>query len=156
VRASRAPARSPAVVCENGPILKRHPMAIEDLPSRTFGPGDVIFRQGDNSHGEAYLVHEGSVEVRRLVDGEDRVLRTLAKGDLLGEVALFRDAPHSATAVALEETTLIAIPADRLEHMVTSNPRLAIALIRQLARMAAGDVEDPAQESGADRPRSDR
>ena len=79
-------------------------MAIEDLPSRTFGPGDVIFRQGDNSHGEAYLVHEGSVEVRRLVDGEDRVLRTLAKGNLLGEVALFRDAPHSATAVALEET----------------------------------------------------
>src|SRR5262245_66402 len=131
-------------------------MAVEDLPSRTYGPGDVIFRQGDSAAGEAYLVHEGSVEVRRLVDGEDRVLRTLAKGDLLGEVALFRDAPHSATAVALLETTLIAIPADRLENMVTANPRLAIALIRQLARMAAGDVEDSGPEGGADRPRSDR
>ena len=130
-------------------------MAVEDLPSRTFGPGEVIFRQGESAPGEAYLVHEGRVEVRRLVDGEERVLRTLAKGDLLGEVALFRDAPHSATAVALEETTLIAIPADRLEHMVTSNPRLAIALIRQLARMAAGDVEDSDHESGADRARSD-
>ena len=131
-------------------------MAVEDLPTRTFGPGEVIFRQGDSPPGEAYLVHEGSVEVRRLVDGEERVLRTLAKGDLLGEVALFRDAPHSATAVALEETTLIAIPADRLEQMVTTNPRLAIALIRQLARMAAGDVEDSGPAGGTDRPRSDR
>jgi len=131
-------------------------MVIEDLPSRTFGQGEVIFRQGDSSSGEAYLVHEGSVEVRRLVEGEDRVLRTLAKGDLLGEVALFRDAPHSATAVALEDTTLIALPADRLEHMVTTNPRLAIALIRQLARMAAGDAEDSDRETGTDRRRSGR
>src|SRR5262249_32935092 len=117
----------------------RHAMAIEDLPSRTYGRGEVIFRQGDGSSGQAHLVPGGNVGVRRRGDGEDRVLRTLAKGDLLGEVALFRDAPHSATAVALEETALIAIPADRLEQMVTTNPRLAIALIRQLARMAAGD-----------------
>ena len=84
--------------------------SISDLPSQTFAPGEVIFRQGDSPTGEAYLVHEGSVEVRRTVDGEDRVLRTLAKGDLLGEVALFREAPHSATAVALEPTTLLVIP----------------------------------------------
>jgi len=33
--------------------------------------------------------------------------------DLLGEVALFRDAPHSATAIALERVTLIVIASDR-------------------------------------------
>ena len=114
-----------------------------DLPTREFAVGDVIFRQGDDAAGEAYLVHEGRVEVRRLVDGEDRLLRTLTQGDLLGEVALFRKAPHSATATALTPTTLIAIPEDRLEDMVKTNPRLALALIRQLARMAAGDVEEP-------------
>ena len=112
--------------------------SISDLPSQTFAAGEVIFRQGDNPTGEAYLVHEGSVEVRRMVDGEDRLLRTLAHGDLLGEVALFRKAPHSATAVALQPTTLLVIAADRLEDMVQTNPGLALALIRQLARMAAG------------------
>ncbi len=35
--------------------------------------------------------------------------------------------------------TLLVIPSDRLENMVRANPRLAIALIRQLARMAGGD-----------------
>jgi CRP/FNR family transcriptional regulator, cyclic AMP receptor protein len=107
--------------------------------SRTFLPGEVMFRQGDAANGEAYLVHAGTVEVRRRVDGEERVLRILGKGDLLGEVALFRAAPHSATAVATEPVTVLVIPADRLEDMIRANPRLAIALIRQLARMAAGE-----------------
>jgi CRP-like cAMP-binding protein len=68
------------------------------------------------------------------------VLRILVRGDLLGEVALFRDAPHSATAVALERVTLIVIPSDRLENIVRTRPGLALALIRQLARMAGSEA----------------
>ena len=71
---------------------------IEDVPTRTFEPGDVIFQEGDEAQSEAYLVHEGTVEAQRQVDGHTEVLNTLGKGDLLGEVALFRDAPHSVTA----------------------------------------------------------
>ena len=113
---------------------------IADLPNETFEAGEVIFREGDDSKNEAYLVHKGAVEVRRRVDGEERVLNTLGKGDLLGEVALFRDGPHSVTAVAIDQVTLIPISAHRLEGMVLANPKLAIELIRQLARMAAGRV----------------
>ena len=113
---------------------------IADPPNETFEAGEVIFREGDDSKNEAYLVHKGAVEVRRRVDGEERVLNTLGKGDLLGEVALFRDGPHSVTAVAIDQVTLIPISAHRLEGMVLANPKLAIELIRQLARMAAGKV----------------
>jgi CRP-like cAMP-binding protein len=67
------------------------------------------------------------------------VLRTLGHGDLLGEVALFRSAPHSATAVAVESAMLVVIPEHKLEDMVRTNPTLALAIIRQLARMAAGE-----------------
>jgi CRP-like cAMP-binding protein len=115
------------------------PHQFASVPSRTFNAGDVIIRQGDHATGEVYLVHEGKVEVSRQLDGHRRILRTLVKGDLLGEVALFRDAPHSATAVAVGRVTLLVIPADRLEQMVREHPGLAIALIRQLARMAAAD-----------------
>ncbi len=107
------------------------------VPSRAFRAGEVIFRQDDAMTGEAYLVHEGKIQVRQRIDGEERVIRTLAKGDLLGEVALFRAAPHSATAVAVEAVTLLVIAADRLEEMIRAHPGLAMALIRQLARMAA-------------------
>jgi CRP-like cAMP-binding protein len=67
-------------------------------------------------------------------------LKTFVKGDLLGEVALFCDAPHSVTAIALEHVTLLVIPAHRLENMAHAIPELAIEIIRQLARMAAGKV----------------
>ena len=80
------------------------------MESRTFNTGDVIFRQGDASNDEAYQVHEGAVEVRKSEDGEERILRKLGKGDLLGEVALFRSAPHSATAIAIEPVTVLVIP----------------------------------------------
>jgi CRP-like cAMP-binding protein len=110
---------------------------IGGLDSRLFEPGAVIFRQGDPGQREAYFVHDGKVEVRRRTSDGEKVLRILTKGELLGEVALFGDAPHSATAVAIERVTLLVVPADRLESIVRTKPNLAIAIIRQLARMAA-------------------
>jgi CRP-like cAMP-binding protein len=50
---------------------------------------------------------------------------------------LFGQGTHSATAVAVDQVTLLVVPAARLEHIVRANPELAIALIRQLAHMAA-------------------
>lgn len=124
---------------------------IGDVPSRTYRPGDLIFREGDSANGEAYMIHEGRVEVRRHFGEEERPLRTLAKGDLLGEIALFRNAPRSASAVATEPTTLLVIPAQRLEHMVRTNAALAMALIRQLANhmLQAEERAGAAEERGA-------
>ncbi len=116
---------------------------IAGMRARTFEPGEVIFRQGDTGEGAAYLVHEGTVEVRRQTSDGERVLRILKKGDLLGEVALFSDAPHSATAQAIQRVILLVVPADRLESIVRSKPNLAIAIIRQLARMAATEDHRP-------------
>jgi len=113
---------------------------IGEIPTRTFKPGEVIFREGDDAKGEAFLVHIGSVEIRKVVRGEDQLLNTLTKGSLLGDFALFRNAPRSATAIAADDVTLMVIPANRLDHMVRSNPALAMAIIRDLAnRMLAAE-----------------
>lgn len=53
---------------------------IGEVPTRTFQPGDVIFREGDDAKGEAFMVHMGRVEIRKQIGGEERLLRTLAKG----------------------------------------------------------------------------
>ncbi len=108
---------------------------IGEVPTRTFAPGTVIFREGDDAKGEAFMVHQGRVEIRKQLGGEDRLLSTLAKGELLGHLALFRNAPRSASAIAADAVTLLVIPANRLDHLVRANPALSIALIRDLARM---------------------
>jgi CRP/FNR family transcriptional regulator len=119
---------------------------IGEIPTRTFNAGEAIFKEGDDAKGEAFLVHLGRVEIRKLVAGEDRLLTVLKKGDFLGELALFRNAPRSATAIAAEPVTLMVIPANRVDHMVRSNPTLAVAMIRDLAnRMLA--AEDRARDA---------
>ena len=65
---------------------------IGDIPTRTFNPGDVIFKEGDDPKGEAFIVHIGTVEIKKLIAGEQRLLNTVRKGSLLGEFGLFRDA----------------------------------------------------------------
>ena len=107
---------------------------IGEIPTRTFNPGDVIFQEGDDAKGEAFLVHIGTVEIKKLVAGEQKLVNTLKKGSLLGDFALFRNAPRSATAIAAEPVTLMVLPANRLDHMVRSNPALAMAIIRDLAK----------------------
>jgi len=119
---------------------------IGEVPSRTFNAGDVIFKEGDDAKSEAFLIHEGKVEVRKRIRGEDRLLRVLGKADLLGELALFRNAPRSATAIAAEPVTLLLIHANRLNAMVRSNHALAMALIKDLSeRMLA--AEERAREA---------
>ena len=108
---------------------------IGEVPTRTFEPGAVIFREGDDAKGEAFMLHLGRVEIRKKIGGEERLLRTLTKGELLGHIALFRNAPRSATAIAGDAVTLMVIPANRLDHLVRANPALALALIRDLSTM---------------------
>jgi len=109
------------------------PRSLAGLTSRAVGTGEAIFREGDDPRGEAFLVQAGRVEIRRRVGGTDRAIRVLPAGELVGELALFRGTPHSASAVALEPTTVLVIPAARLLSLVRSRPSLAVALIRQLA-----------------------
>jgi CRP/FNR family transcriptional regulator len=117
-----------------------------EVPSRTFKAGEVIFSEGDDAKSEGFLVHEGKVEIRKNLGGKDTLLRVQGKGELLRELALFRNAPRSATAIAADAVTLLIIPANRLEGMVRSNPALAMAIIKDLSgRMLA--AEERAREA---------
>ena len=102
--------------------------------TRAFRAGDVIFREGEDPRGEAFLVHAGRVEVRKKVGDEERLLWTYGTGELLGELGLFTGgAPRSATAVAIEPVTLLVIPAKQLTALVRTNPTLAVAIIKDLS-----------------------
>jgi CRP-like cAMP-binding protein len=92
------------------------------------------------------MVHVGRVEIRKHIGGEERLLRTMNKGELIGHIALFRNAPRSATAVAADAVTLMVISANRLDHLVRANPALAVALIRDLAVMLLA-AEDRLREA---------
>jgi MFS family permease len=72
--------------------------------------GDVFIREGD--HGDVfYVVESGTVEVTK----EGRHVAHLGPGDYVGEIALLRDVPRTATVTATSAAVLQAL--DR-EHFI--------------------------------------
>jgi rhodanese-related sulfurtransferase len=108
-------------------------LTIGDLERRTFKAGDVIFKEGADPHGEAYVVHGGSVQIRRTFDGVEKTLSTLGEGDLFGELGLFRDAPRSADAIAATDVDLLVLKNERLDWLIRNRPQLTREVLRTLA-----------------------
>jgi CRP/FNR family transcriptional regulator, cyclic AMP receptor protein len=96
--------------------------------TKTVPPGTVIFEEGDVGE-EMFGIVEGKVELR-LKSG--RTL-TLGPDESFGEMALVDGSPRSATAVALEETTLAVIDRRRFLFLVGETPRFALQVMASLA-----------------------
>src|SRR2546426_7831178 len=97
-------------------------LSLGDIERRRFRPGEVIFKEGDDPHDEAYVIHSGTVEIRRNFDGTEKVLNRIGEGEPLGEMGLFRKGPRSATAVAAEDVELLVIKDERLEWRRRDRP----------------------------------
>jgi rhodanese-related sulfurtransferase len=108
-------------------------LTVGDLERRTYKVGEVIFKEGNDAHGEAYVVHSGTVQIRRSFDGTERTLSTLAEGHLFGEVALFREARRSADAVAVTDVELLVIKNERLDWLIRNRPQLTREIVRRLS-----------------------
>ena len=108
-------------------------LTVGDLERRKFKTGELIFKEGADPHGEAYVVHAGTVRISRTFDGVERTLSTLGEGQLFGEVALFRDAPRSADALADTDVELLVIKAERLDWLIGNRPQLTKEIVRRLA-----------------------
>ena len=120
-------------------------LSLGDIERRRFRPGELIFREGDDPHGEAYLIHAGTVEIRRSFDGSEKVLNHYGEGELFGELALFRKGPRSASAVATADTELLIIKEERLEWLIRNRPELTVELLRRLSNLVVATDQERAQ-----------
>jgi CRP-like cAMP-binding protein len=117
-----------------------------------FGPGDVIFRQGDPGDAVFALI-EGKAEVW-LEDVPQRpvLLRTMGSGQLFGETAVLYRGPRSATIRAKTDMTALKLPGPVFLELLRSNPELAVRVAVILAQRLASDrhtlASDP-MNSGA-------
>jgi S1-C subfamily serine protease/rhodanese-related sulfurtransferase len=119
-----------------------------DIERRHYVPGAVIFEEGHDAQGEAYVVHAGTVEIVKRHPGGERRLNLVKEGELLGEMALFRHAPRSAAAVAVTEVELLVMRNERLEWLIRNRPELTLELLKHLSDQIVSMDSDGGRSGG--------
>lgn len=100
---------------------------------QTYQLGQEIFQQGD-AGGDLFIVMQGAVEFDAAgADGERHPIRTAGPGELFGEMSCFGDRVRSATATALQETTVLRLNREAATQLVEARPAFAMLVIRTLA-----------------------
>lgn len=79
-----------------------------EFPLMERAAGELLFAEGDEAH-TAYVIVEGEVEVWTEQGGVRRVLGRHVAGEPVGELALLRNAPRSASASARTDVRLRVI-----------------------------------------------
>src|SRR5262249_53010165 len=87
----------------------------EKMKRRRYAKDSVIIRQGD-SGDEFFLIGQGSVEVLKRMNGEEKRLRTLGAGDFFGEHALIADKPRTSTCIAATDVEVFALGRADFKH----------------------------------------
>ncbi len=93
------------------------------IRQRTLADGEVLFREGDEAH-HVFVVVSGRAAVYQHSDKGPVLLRRLAEGQTLGELALMKRAPRSATVIAEGTLRLYQIDAEYFFELQRSSPQL--------------------------------
>jgi CRP/FNR family transcriptional regulator len=100
---------------------------------KDFCKGDILFHEGEPTHG-FWLVASGAVKVYRTgPDGRDRVLHVLEAGETFAEAALFMDV-YPATAEALTTTVAVGVEKNGFKQLLAHDQRLNLKIIITLVR----------------------
>jgi hypothetical protein len=100
--------------------------------------GTFVTRYGELKP-ELYVLLNGRVEVHRGERGH--VIRTLGRGDIVGEMGLVRQRPRSADVVATEETEYMVLDERFLVRLRRRYPRIAATVFLNLARILSDRLE---------------
>jgi CRP-like cAMP-binding protein len=106
--------------------------------------GTVIFRQGDVGN-EMFVVSRGRVRLTLGSNGHERDIGICGPGDFFGELSLLRDAPRSATAVAVEDSTLLVIGRDVFAMMMQDDLDTVFHMMNTQGRRLT-EANEPLQE----------
>jgi len=101
--------------------------------SRTFKQGEIIFSEfepGDTF----YLIQSGRVQLAKLAGDLERTLDILYPSEMFGEMAILENSPRSATAIALDEVTVLEFNSQNFEIMLLGNPQMALKLLKMFCK----------------------
>ena len=96
--------------------------------------GEVLMEQGV-AGDSAYLCISGRLRVYvRDEAGEQRMVREMARGEVIGEMSLYTGEPRSATVIALRDSVLVKLNKQHFDQLLGLSPQASIIFTRQIIR----------------------
>ena len=100
--------------------------------SHRYRRGQAIFYEGNRPTG-LYCINVGKVKVYKIgEDGKEQIVRFAGNGDIIGYRSLLSGEPYSASAEALEESVICAIPESTFFSVLQTNQNLVTRVIQIL------------------------
>ena len=114
---------------------------------RSYEPGQVVFREGDQSD-TCYVVKHGHARaIREHADGRSITLANFGPGDIFGELAMFEDEKRSATIETLDAVEAVAILGADMRRLMREHPGIAVGVVVSLGRRLRAMNERVASQS---------
>ncbi len=102
--------------------------------TRTFARGHALMHEGQVPD-RVLLLRSGRVKVFTTTSaGREVILALRCPGELVGELAALDDAPRSASVVALEPVSAVALTPADFRAFLLEHPAAALELLRMLTR----------------------
>jgi hypothetical protein len=132
-----SPLLAVAVVLFLWAIWKDVRARLESVTTRQFGPGEIIFRQGDVAE-QVFVVSKGQVEaVREDPAKGDVVVWRLGEGEFFGETAILSRQARYLTVRAIDNVELLAIHRTDFLRFYATLPQLRSRIAQQQAQRKA-------------------
>jgi CRP/FNR family transcriptional regulator, cyclic AMP receptor protein len=104
-----------------------------ELSHLQFKKGDAIFFEGDPGQ-TLYIVESGNVRIYlHTEDGQETSVNVCTSGDIFGELAVIDGLPRSASAIALEDSVVLALNREQFRECTRRYPQLAFNFLKALS-----------------------
>ncbi len=100
---------------------------------RTYDDGEIVCSEGDEGKS-MFVIQSGKVEVIKKRPEGELTLRTMEKGEIFGEIALFDHMPRSATVKAVGEAVVLSIDKKGFFAKASKDPTLAFNIVEGMSR----------------------
>jgi CRP-like cAMP-binding protein len=105
--------------------------------ARIFPAGSILFEERTRNNN-LYLIWSGRVALDMDVPGHGGVrVLSLGPGDMVGWSAVLDEGEMTASAVATEDTEVVALAADKLLAQCQADPQLGYEIMLRVARQLA-------------------
>lgn len=102
------------------------------LQERELQQSETLFKQGEQGE-ELFLVCHGEIEAYVQASNQDPIkLASFTKGDFFGEMVVFEDEPRSASCIANQESSLLALSKKDFYQLKQKYPSLIVKILYRI------------------------